>query len=311
MNNPDSVIKGYILVNPWLFPYCDDLDLYRVINGQPLMYKPAGTELKELGKNGINHPILFAKSTSYLVASHQFQTFINQHLLQMIRHGNVSLIQQAILVFMKEVLNRFYSQRFNFPFEALEEYVEYCVQEIQAVKRLKWISQADMCTATHSLAVMSYSISIASSLGADNAQIKQVAMGALLHDLGEIWLPRAILLAPRALSDEERRQMKEHVGFSDDLIKYSNCPRMQLSREMIRQHHERNDGSGYPANLLSSEICFGAKLLAVADTYDALTNKRPYRDFISPEAACEIIRQEVDNNRLDKESYLALSLGLD
>ena len=143
-------------------------------------------------------------------------------------------------------------------------------------------------TAGHSKRVTVYSTKIAKELGATEQELKMIARGAWLHDIGKLATPDAILLKPGALNQEEWRVMKQHAEIGYDLVK--RIPFLAEAAEIIWAHHERWDGSGYPRGLRGNDIPLGARIFAVADTVDAMTSDRPYRSALSFEEAQEQIR---------------------
>jgi len=149
------------------------------------------------------------------------------------------------------------------------------------------IDLRDGPTAGHSRRVFLYSIEIAKGMGGLEDQMRNIAMGAWLHDIGKLAIPDAILLKPASLTDEEREIMQRHVQIGYDLVK--GIPFLADAAEIIFAHHERCDGSGYPRGLATQEIPIGARIFAVADTFDAMTSDRPYRRALPFEASREVI----------------------
>jgi putative nucleotidyltransferase with HDIG domain len=151
------------------------------------------------------------------------------------------------------------------------------------------IDLRDSPTAGHSHRVALYSFKVATELELSEQQIKTVAMGAWLHDIGKLAIPDAILLKPGSLTAEEWRVMRSHVQIGYDLVK--EIPFLHQAAEIILTHHERWDGSGYPHGLQGTEIPLEARIFAIADTLDAMTSDRPYRSaFTFAEARREIQR---------------------
>jgi putative nucleotidyltransferase with HDIG domain len=158
------------------------------------------------------------------------------------------------------------------------------------------IDLRDNETAGHSQRVCSYSIDIARAVGWSDAELDSLARGAYLHDIGKLGVPDGILLKPGPLTEEERRQMQQHVQIGFDLVK--DISFLADAAEIILAHHERYDGAGYPRRLKGKEILLGARIFAVADTLDAITSDRPYRRASSFESALETIR-EISGSQLD------------
>jgi HD-GYP domain-containing protein (c-di-GMP phosphodiesterase class II) len=126
-------------------------------------------------------------------------------------------------------------------------------------------------------------------LGATEHELKTIAMGAWLHDIGKLGIPDAILLKPGALTEKEWTIMRSHAQVGFDLVK--RIPFLSDAAEIILTHHERCDGSGYPRGLKMGEIPIGARIFAVADTVDAMTSDRPYRSALSFQEAYDEIRR--------------------
>lgn len=147
----------------------------------------------------------------------------------------------------------------------------------------------DNMTAGHSRRVMANSLVIARCLGCDSEQLKTIARGALLHDIGKIGIPDAILMKPGKLTEDEKVQMQAHVKIGYGLL--NRIAFLSAPAEIVLAHHERFDGTGYPSKLAGTEIPLGARIFAVADTLDAMTSDRPYRRALSYAVA----RQEILN----------------
>lgn len=144
-------------------------------------------------------------------------------------------------------------------------------------------------TAGHSRRVASYASRIARELSAPERQLKTIVIGAWLHDIGKLAIPDAILLKPGSLTKEEWVVMRTHVEIGFDLVR--RIPFLSEAAEIVLTHHERCDGSGYPRGLTGSQIPFGSKVFAIADTLDAMTSNRPYRPALPIRDAIEEIRR--------------------
>lgn len=150
------------------------------------------------------------------------------------------------------------------------------------------IDLRDSATAGHSRRVSLYSIRILTGIGGSEQQLRSIAMGAWLHDIGKLAIPDAILLKPGPLTPEERRVMERHSQIGYDLVK--RIPFLAEAAEIVLTHHERCDGSGYPLGLKGQNIPLGARIFAVSDTVDAMTSDRPYRSARPFHEAREQIR---------------------
>ncbi len=138
-------------------------------------------------------------------------------------------------------------------------------------------------TEGHSQRVTEHTVLLADRLGMPHEQLVHVRRGALLHDIGKMGIPDAILLKPGPLDDDEWNLMKQHPGFAHKLLQPIGFMRAAL--DIPYCHHERWDGSGYPRGLKGEDIPFSARIFSVVDVYDALTSDRPYRSAWTHERA--------------------------
>lgn len=135
----------------------------------------------------------------------------------------------------------------------------------------------DDSTGEHSYRVGKLAALLAAEYGCDEGTCFMIELAARLHDIGKIGVPDAILLKPEKLNDAERTVMRSHTTVGAELLSKSNIPQMQMAEEIARYHHEWWDGSGYPGNLSGTGIPLAARIAALADVFDALTHKRPYK----------------------------------
>jgi HD-GYP domain-containing protein (c-di-GMP phosphodiesterase class II)/HAMP domain-containing protein len=145
-------------------------------------------------------------------------------------------------------------------------------------------------TAGHSLRVTDMAVRIGSALGLRPKRLENLHRAALLHDIGKVGIPSAILNKKSELSDDEFRLIKRHPELGGKIIEPINAFRGIIP--IIVQHHERFDGQGYPKKLAGDAIHQGARILAVADVYDALLSDRPYRKRLAIEQVLEIMQKE-------------------
>jgi putative nucleotidyltransferase with HDIG domain len=130
-------------------------------------------------------------------------------------------------------------------------------------------------TSDHSIRVVEYTVAIATQLGIKGAELEEIGRGALLHDIGKIGVPDAVLLKPGKLTPDEWVEMRKHPDIGFNMIQP--IPFLSVPATIVLSHQERWDGQGYPRNLKGHEIHIGARIFAVADTLDAMTSDRPYR----------------------------------
>ena len=149
----------------------------------------------------------------------------------------------------------------------------------------------------HSGHMADYAAKLGQNLGMTKDELEELRLGCLLHDIGKVAVPDSILLKPERLSVEETDMVRQHPLTGEKI-----CAPLKSLRHilpMIRHHHERMDGSGYPDGLSGEEIPLKARILQIADVYDALIKDRPYRGALSSEEALEILRREAAQGWLD------------
>jgi len=167
----------------------------------------------------------------------------------------------------------------------------------------------DNDTQGHTARVAALTVVLGRAMHMDPEQIVHLRRGALLHDIGKMGIPDAILLKPGPLTDDEWDVMRRHPVYAYDLL--SGIPYLRPALEVPHLHHERWDGSGYPLGLKGEEIPLAARVFAVVDVWDALTSSRPYRTKVLEERAREIIKQGAgtDFDPRVVETFLKLDLS--
>jgi putative nucleotidyltransferase with HDIG domain len=185
----------------------------------------------------------------------------------------------------------------------LEEMLDQRTQQLQvAMRRIEQTNDdtlealaasldlRDNETAGHSRRVTRYCLETAQRIGCSNEQMKNIARGAYLHDIGKIGVPDAILRKPGKLTEEELQIMRSHVLIGHELV--CHIAFLASAAEIVLTHHERFDGTGYLQGLRGAEIPLGSRIFAVADALDAMTSDRPYRRALPYSAAREEIIRE-------------------
>lgn len=157
---------------------------------------------------------------------------------------------------------------------------------IHAASTLIRIQEARFKEASrHSQRVAFYALMLSKELGMSGKEQKHIYLAGLLHDIGKLGIPDSCLFKPGKLTGEEWREIKKHPVFSYEIL--SAIPEMENISVMALYHHERYDGKGYPEGLRGEAIPLGARLLAVADSFDAMTSYRVYRPQMSFQMAIE------------------------
>ena len=147
----------------------------------------------------------------------------------------------------------------------------------------------DPYTGGHSRRVTEYTRGILRELGLQGPDVDLIVAAARVHDIGKIAMPDRVLLKGGKLTDEEWAVMRAHPEQGAEVL--TRYPDFARGVEIVRHHHERWDGTGYPYGLRDTQIPFGARVIAVADSYDAMTSDRPYRRGMAPEQAASILRE--------------------
>ena len=215
-------------------------------------------------------------------------------------------------------------------FDQLELWVESCVKSIKQLRTIRAyqddISQAymqtietlryvvetrDSETRGHSERVSILAAAIAEEMGLDTDDVEMIRTAGLFHDIGKVGVPDAILLMNGPLTSDEYAQIKQHPAAGEKVLStYSPFKEML---PIIRGHHERIDGSGYPDGLSGDEICTGAKIIAVADSFDAMVSNRTYRKGLGLDKACSELEKhkfaQFDPNAVDAFFRLIEKLG--
>jgi HD-GYP domain-containing protein (c-di-GMP phosphodiesterase class II) len=150
------------------------------------------------------------------------------------------------------------------------------------------IAKRDSDTDSHNYRVTLYATRLAEVLKLPGMEIRELVVGAFLHDIGKIGIPDAILLKPDRLTEEEFVIMKQHVVLGQQIV--ANNQWLKKAQSVIGGHHEKFDGTGYPNGIRGKEIPTVARIFTVVDVFDALTSERPYKEALPLEAAKAIIR---------------------
>jgi putative nucleotidyltransferase with HDIG domain len=152
------------------------------------------------------------------------------------------------------------------------------------------VEARDAYTGKHAERVTLYAIEIARELGLPSPDTPEVEFGFLLHDVGKLAIPDSILFKPGPLTTEERALMSRHTIVGAEIMR--DIEFLAEASKVVRSHHERWDGNGYPDRLAGEQIPLNARVFAVADVFDALTTNRPYRAALSFEQARSMIEEE-------------------
>lgn len=150
----------------------------------------------------------------------------------------------------------------------------------------------DTDTGVHIWRMAAYSAALARKSGWTVKEAETLELAAPMHDTGKIGISDSILKAPRRLTDEEMTEMEKHTTIGYQILSKNKAPLFQLAAEVALSHHEKWDGSGYPARLCGEEIPQSARIVAIADVFDALTMKRPYKEPWPVDKAFDTLKKD-------------------
>jgi putative nucleotidyltransferase with HDIG domain len=230
----------------------------------------AGTKITHVGRLKYATRIAFEKEFDN--AKQQFQSArqFSRKFMQGIRHGETLDMEQARTV--------------------VENCVESLMNNNEALVWLTKIKNKDEYTAEHSMNVCVIAANFARHLGLPEAEIIEVGLCGLLHDVGKTNIPLEILNKPDKLTREEFELIKNHPEFGRELLASTSNTQSHVI-DAAFSHHEREDGSGYPRGLVGEEIALYSKIVAIADTYDAITSNRCYDSSRSSAIALKVLHQ--------------------
>lgn len=166
------------------------------------------------------------------------------------------------------------------------------------------VESRDATTAGHCHRLAALASRLGARLGLQEPEVRALRRAGMLHDIGKVSIPDSILLKAGPLTEAERLVMEQHPLIGERICQPLRTLRLVLP--IIRHHHERLDGRGYPDRLRGDEIPQTARVLQVVDIYDALTSNRPYRAAMDPETAFAVMHAEVRDHRLDPDAFAGL-----
>ena len=224
----------------------------------------------------------------------------NQELINAFESEDNQGIQDIILNIVEET----FSEPSNHNIESIADTVKILVENYarnpEIMEQLYNITAKDSTTALHSINVMALVLRFCHYAGGHfETEIETYALAGLLHDIGKTQISDNILKAPRELTEEETLEMQEHPVIGYNILK--NCKLDAKIANVAYQHHQKLDGSGYPEK--KGEISDIAQLLGIVDCYEALTACRPYKDTKILSSALKMLRENVDEGKLNKHIF--------
>lgn len=241
----------------------------------------------------------------------KYEAYAQKHLQSMVKDPNIPFNEKASLVYEKasEVMENLFKnpqslENMQSSKYIVDGFVNLVLQDEATLESIMKIAAHDYYTHTHSINVSVYALSLAKFLGLSQHDLTDMGMSSMMHDLGKSEVDSYIINKNGKLSDSEFDRMKEHPQSGYDI-----AIEMGIKDERIlsgiRDHHEKIDGKGYPNKLKGEEISLFARIIAVADVFDALTTKRSYKDAMSSFEAISIMKKQMSTH-LDMELVNAL-----
>lgn len=166
--------------------------------------------------------------------------------------------------------------------KSLEEQLKQCQTGVMLALSMM-LDLKDLKTGLHATRLAEWAVRIAEQLGVGHEELRDIEFASLLHDIGKIGVPDALLLKPGALTDEEIALVRKHPEYGWAILR--NVPGFERTSLLVLHHHECFDGTGYPAGLAGDEIPLGARIVAVVDAFDAMLSNRSYRRGLPLEEA--------------------------
>lgn len=222
-----------------------------------------------------------------------FYLYVEDNRLEdvLIEDDRLSELKQTALKNMAIIVKNIYNcdmKSVKHSLNIVEDLVSYIIDTGDVNISLCDIKTHDNYTYVHCLDTCIMSAFLGLSLGFNESKLKELGVGAILHDVGKIKISNEIINKNGALTGEEFEEIKKHPTYGHEILKKN----MNISNSVLRavsEHHERFDGKGYPNRLAGNEISKFAKIISICDVYDAVSNDRSYRDRYSPSDAYELI----------------------
>ena len=197
---------------------------------------------------------------------------------------------------IKEKKSRYfeYEQKIRKSYHDLKKaYAEVQDSYAEMVFRLALVAEyKDDSTGTHLVRIADYSTEIGRGMGLSAKDISYLKYASVMHDIGKLVVPDAILKKASGLTPEEREVIKKHSSLGADIFKGSRSPLLKVAKLICLTHHERYDGTGYPNGIKGKDIPLFGRIVALADVFDALTSERPYKEAYGFDEAVEMIKQQ-------------------
>ncbi|PHR59060.1 MAG: phosphohydrolase [Arcobacter sp.] len=241
---------------------------------------------------------LYIDATDY----DKYQSYAQKHLQSIASNPDIPFSEKANIVYAKasEVMENLFKnpdslENMKHSQEIVNGFVSLALQDEATLESIMKIAAHDYYTHTHSINVSIYALSLAKFIGLKDKDLEDMGMSSMMHDLGKSKVDAGIINKNGKLTEQEFDTMKGHPQLG-----YNIAIKMGLSDKRIlsgiRDHHEKLDGGGYPNGLKDKQISLFARIIAIADVFDALTTKRSYKDAMSSFEAIGIMKKQMDTH---------------
>ncbi len=283
-----------------------DLFLRTNKNNEPVLYRSKSLPITEndisrLRKQGIE--TLYARSEN----KREYNHYLEQHLKEILSDKNVSPQKRTEVLYsvttqtVKEMLEDPRSgQLLPRSRNLIEHALDFIFHEPTAFQCMLKVTNFDYYTHTHSVNVGIFSIFLAKEIHFSEDEILRFGMGALLHDIGKCRVDPQIVNFPGKLSAEQYEQMKKHPIYGYEILTKEQGLKDELQLDVVRHHHEKLSGNGYPDKLKGNEVSIYARVSSICDIFDALTTRRSYKNAYSSFEALKLIKERMAED-LDQE----------
>jgi HD-GYP domain-containing protein (c-di-GMP phosphodiesterase class II) len=270
-------------------------ELFLQLDGRMIHFRRQGDKLEENRLQNLDKletSVLYIKDTErfaykdYVHETLSKDTLTTKEKAMVLKESSFSLVEE---LFEQPDVSRALTESK----EIIENFVEFMEQDPQAMAHLIGLSSHDFYTYNHSLDVSIYALGLGMSAGySSKADLLELGHGALLHDIGKRNVNTEIICKKGPLDETEWAQMKMHPAYGLKLL--NDFPGItDAIKACVFEHHENHVGNGYPQNLDGHEIHPMARVVAICDTYDAMTTKRSYNEPMTPTAALELMKSKL------------------
>lgn len=266
-------------------------DLFIQLQGKQVLYLRAGDQLKPEKIAHLDRADLFYVPEEQRQA---YKTFIFDRLNdeQLAPAIKAAILRESSITLAEEIFEQpDVSRALNDSKELINQFINFMEQEPEGMAHLVGLSSHDFYTYNHSLDVSIYSLGLGAVVGYSGEDLGELGRGALFHDIGKRNVDVEIICKKGPLDDIEWAQMQKHPQFGLRILTDYNCS--EAMRACCFEHHESFLGNGYPQSLSGPEIHPMARIIAITDTYDALTTKRSYNQPMSPADALEFMKTKL------------------